>query len=220
MNTHTRRSFAALVPAIALFATQVSARIAPHAPAPLKSCGAPMSTPEIIRVESDIDFDMAYIDTTIPYQSSALLLTELAMEDIEDDRVIPIAEHILDSHPVNIEHLRTIREDKFGDPEPGEATHEKMLQSMGGMESCTDQSHMDFMDAEWIKKTFEKNEDPFYAYVSMIVLLMEMEMHQHTVGVELADDDELRSFCERLIETNTPYLKVLKEVRGELFTRY
>lgn len=220
MTTHTRRTFLALAGASAFLATRAAARPLPMVTTPLFSCGAVMATPEIIRVESDMSFEHAYLDTTIPYHGNALLLTEAAFDDLDDDRVIAIAEDILASHPDNLELLGDIREELLGDSETEESTHEKMLIAMGGMESCTDESHMNFLDSEWVLETFSKNDDPLFAYVSMMVLLLEMEMHQHMVGVELAEHQELHHFCERMVEVQTPHLEVLKEVRGELFTRY
>lgn len=222
MNTYSRRSIIALSGIAALTAASTSAtsfRIS--APGrPLFSCGAIVGTPEIVHIESDIPFDRAYIDTTIPYHQSALKLAELNIDDLEDERLVEIATAILDNYPEEIEQLRSFREEWFDSPDPDEATYEMMLLSMGGVESCTDQSHIDFMDVEWVEKTWKKNDDPLLAFVSMLVLLVEMEHHQHLVGVELADHEELKEFCERMIEATEPQIKVLKTVRGELLNRY
>lgn len=220
MKPLPRRSFVALAIAAAFAGGKVAAKPFTQPSTPLFSCGAMTATPEVKRVESDISFEQAYLDTTIPYHSNALWLTEAAFDDLDDDRVIAIAEKILAQHPENLEELADLREELFGDPETEEATHEKMLIAMGGMESCTDESHMNFLDAEWVEETFSNHDDPLFAYVSMMVLLLEMEMHQHVVGVELAENHELHHFCERQVEEQTPYLEELKVVRGELFTRY
>lgn len=221
MNTHTRRSFLVLAGASALAAVPAVARPTRNPAGPLLSCGAMMATPDIKRVESDIPFEEAYLDTTIPYHSNALWLTEAAIDQLEDDdRVISIAEQILARHPENLDELADLREVLYEDRETGETSQEKMRIAMGGMESCTDESHMNFLNREWVEETFKKQEDPHFAYVSMMVLLLEMEMHQHVVGVELAEDDDLRAFCERQVEEQAPYIEELKVVRGELFTRY
>ncbi len=221
MNTQTRRSVLALAGASALFGQRAFARPFNKPSSPLLSCGAPMiGTPEIVRVESDIPFEQAYLDTTIPYHGNALLLTELALDDLDDDRVIAIAEQILESHPENLEHLADIREELYDERETEDATHEKMLIAMGGMESCTDESHMNFLDAEWVEETYSNHDDPLLAYVSMLVLLMEMENHQHLAGVELAEHDDLRAFCERMIDEQGSTVTILKEIRGDLITRY
>jgi hypothetical protein len=54
----------------------------------------------------------------------------------------------------------------------------------------------------------------------MLVLLMEMEHHQHMVGLELGDHEELKDFCQRMHETAEPQIKTLKTMRGELSNRY
>jgi len=222
MNTYSRRSLLALAGAAA-FGT-VSAHAASHriglAGQPLYSCGAVMGTPEIVHVDSDIPFDKAYIDTTIPYHAGALKLVELNREDLEDERLIEVADAILESHPKDIEELKSFREEWYESAEPDEPTKEMMLLSMGGLESCSDESHMNFLDLEWVEETWKKNDDPLFAFVSMLVLSMEMEHHQHMVGLELAEHEELKDFCQRMHEVSEPHIKVLKTVRGELINRY
>lgn len=221
MKSVTRRSLLALSGAAAFAGITASAQsYRVGVPGrPLLSCTADVGTPEIIRVDSDIPFDRAYIDTTIPYHASALKLAELIGDDLDDDRLTGINAAILEDHPLDIEELKSMRESWFEHPDPEEATHEMMLMSMGGLESCTDESHMDFMDSEWVEKTWKDNEDPLFAYVSMMVLVLGMEQHQHVVGLELADHEELKEFCERMIEIKEPQLKTLKIVRGELISR-
>lgn len=221
MNTLTRRSLLSLSGAVAFVGMTANARSyrVGMPGRPLLSCTGDVGTPEIIRVDSDIPFDRAYIDTTIPYHANALKLAELIGDDLDDDRLTAINAAILEEHPLDIEDLKSMRESWFEHPDPDEATHEMMLISMGGLESCTDESHMDFMDAEWVEKTFKNNDDPLFAYVSMMVLVLGMEQHQHVVGLELADHKELKEFCERMIEVKEPQLATLKIVRGELISR-
>lgn len=222
MNTHSRRAFLALAGGTAFLSSNALAANPFNRPSsPLLSCGAMMATPEIKRVDSDIEFEMAYLDTTPRYHGNALFLTELALDDLEDDdRVTTIADQILEQHPENLEFMQSIREELYGDSEMEEATHEKMLIAMGGMESCTDESHMNFLDSEWVEETFTNHDDPYLAYVSMLVLMMEMEHHQHAAGVELAEHEELHHFCMRMVEELEANIAVLKEVRGELLNRY
>ena len=222
MNTYSRRSIIALSGIAGVTAVSTAtASVRQGVPGrPYFSCGAIVGTPEIVHIDSDIPFDRAYIDTTIPYHQSALKLVELNVDDLEDERLIEIATEILDKYPEEIETLTSFREAWFDSPDPDEATYEMMLLSMGGVESCTDQSHIDFMDVEWVEKTWKKNDDPLLAFASMLVLLVEMEHHQHLVGVELADHEELKEFCQRMIEATEPHIKTLKTVRGELLNRY
>jgi uncharacterized protein (DUF305 family) len=222
MNTYSRRSLLALagVAALGTVSTHATSNRIGMSGRPLYSCGAVMGTPEIVHVDSDIPFEKAYIDTTIPYHESALKLVELNKDDLEDERLIEIADAILQQHPKDIEELKSYREEWFGSAETDEPTKEMMLLSMGGLESCSDQSHLDFLDAEWVEETWEKNDDHLFAFVSMLVLAMEMEHHQHMVGLQLAEHEELKDFCQRMHETAEPQIKTLKTVRGELINRY
>ncbi len=222
MNTYSRRSLLALAGAAAFgtVSTHAATNRIGLAGRPLYSCGAVMGTPEIIDIDSDIPFDKAYIDTTIPYHQSALKLVELNKDDLEDERLIEIADAILQSHPADIEELKSYREEWFGSAEPDEPTKEMMMLSMGGVESCSDESHMNFMDLEWVEKTWKDNDDHLFAFVSMMVLAMEMEHHQHMVGLQVAEHDELKDFCQRMHEAAEPQIKTLRTVRGELINRY
>ena len=222
MNTYSRRSIIALsgIAALTTAATSATSFRIGTSGRPLVSCGAVVGTPEIVHVESDIPFEQAYIDTTIPYHRNAHRLAELNIDDLEDERLIEIANAILETYPDDIEQLEAFRKEWLGSEDTEEPTQEMMLISMGGLESCTDESHMDFLDTEWVEDTWKKNDDPLFAFVSMLTLLMEFEHHQHMVGVELAEHDELREFCQRMIDVIEPHHETLKTVRGELINRY
>lgn len=222
MNTYSRRNLLALAGITGLGTAAGSARSLRIGASgrPFYSCGAVVGTPEIVHVDSDIPFDRAYIDTTIPYHESALKLAELNQEDLEDERLVEIVTAILDEYPKDIEELKAFREEWFDSAESEEPTTEMMLLSMGGLESCTDESHMDFLDVEWVEETWKKNDDPLFAFVSMLTLVMEFEHHQHMVGLELAEHNELQEFCQRMIDVIEPRHKTLKTVRGELINRY
>lgn len=222
MNTLSRRSMIAFAGGAALLSGRAAAAKPFTQPSsPLFSCTAMTAgTPEAKRVDSDISFDQAYLDTTIPYHANSLMLAELALDDVEDERLAEIAQSILDTYPQDLEELGTIREELFGSAETDEATREKMMIAMGGMESCSDDSHMNFLDAEWVEDTWKQNENPQLAYASMLILVLEMELHQHTSGVELAEDKALHHFCERMAEEFPPRISELKTIRGELLNAY
>ncbi|MCO5216386.1 MAG: DUF305 domain-containing protein [Thermomicrobiales bacterium] len=216
MNTISRRSLLAVAGISSLTAISTSARVNTSR---FYSCGAAMGTPAV-HIDSDIPFEQAYIDTTIPYHHSTLKLIEIARDDIEDERLLTVIEELETELPSELEELASLREELFGDAEPEAATHEMMLISMGGVESCTDQSHMDFMDQKWVKKTYGSRDDKEFSFVSMMVLLLEMAQHQHTVATQLAEYGEVVNFSTRIEELRTPQIKVMREVRGELMSAY
>ena len=221
MNTYSRRSILTIAGGFALLGTSAaSASIIVRPGSPLYSCTAMTSTPEVKAVDSDISFEQAYLDTTTRYHANSLLLTELALDDVEDERLREIAQWILDTYPQDLLDLGTMREDLFGDAELEEATREKMMIAMGGMESCSDDSHMNFLDEKWVESTWKNHENPQLAYASMLVLVMEMELHQHTSGEILAQDEAVHHFCMRMAEEFPPTIAAIKRVKGELLNAY
>lgn len=221
MKTYSRRSIFTVAGGLAFVGTSsTSASIIGRPGSLLYSCGAMTSTPEVKAIDSEISFEQAYLDTTTRYHANSLLLTELALDDVEDERLREIAQSILDTYPQDLNDLGAMREDLFGDAEPEEATREKMMIAMGGMESCTDDSHMNFLDEEWVESTWKGNDNPQLAYASMLVLVMEMELHQHTSGEILAQDEAVHHFCMRMAEEFPPTIAAIKKVRGELLNAY
>lgn len=218
MTTISRRSLVAIAGISSLTAISASARVAIPS-GRLYSCGAAMGTPAA-HVDSDIPFDRAYIDTTTPYHQSTLTLIDIARDDLEDERLIAVAGELEAALPGELEELSSIREELFGDSKAEKATHEMMLISMGGVESCTDQSHMDFMDQDWVTSTYEKQEDKEFGFVGMMVLLLEMAQHQHSVATQLSKQESILEFSKRVEEIRTPQIKVMREVRGEMISAY
>lgn len=184
------------------------------------SCGANMSTPVATDIDSPYTIEQAYLDTTIPYHKSGIALANIGLDDIEDDRVLEVTQSLLDTFPAELDELHALREGILGEAEPDEPTREMMLLAMGGVESCTDETHMDFMRSEWIAKTYAGQDDKPFAFVNMMVLLLEMEMHQHMVAEQLSENEDLLEFCTRMHELRDPQIAVLKEVRGELISAY
>lgn len=218
MTTISRRSLLAIAGISGLTTISASARVG--IPTSIRySCGAAMGTPAV-HVDSDIPFEQAYIDTTIPYHRSTLELIDISHDDIEDERLIVVIEELKEELPGELEELASLREELFGDAVPEKATHEMMLISMGGVESCTDQSHMDFMDQDWVKSTYDSRDDKELTFVSMMVLLLEMAQHQHTVAVQLSDHEEVIELSTRIEELRTPQIKVMREVRSDLMSKY
>ncbi|MCA9834042.1 MAG: DUF305 domain-containing protein [Thermomicrobiales bacterium] len=179
-----------------------------------------MSTPVATDIDSPYTIEQAYLDTTIPYHKSGIALATIGLEDIEDDRILEVTQSILDTFPAEIEELHALRKDILGEAEPEDPDREMMLLAMGGVESCTDETHMDFMRSEWVAEKYAGQDDKPFAYVSMMVLLLEMEMHQHMVAEQLSDNEDLLAFCTRMHELRDPQIAVLKEVRGELISAY
>jgi uncharacterized protein (DUF305 family) len=148
MTTLNRRYLMAILGAGATL--PIAARAQDHGahhgstPEATPGCHMVNGTPQVVPYESDIPFDQAYIDTMIPHHASVIDLATAALDVLEDERLVLIAEAILDTQPGEIDQLKDFRLEWYGSAEPEEMTHEMMMVTMGdteAMAACMD-DHM------------------------------------------------------------------------------
>lgn len=152
MTTLNRRHLMALIGAGAVL--PIAARAQNHdahhgsTPEATPDCQMMEGTPQVVPYESDIPFDQAYIDTMIPHHASVIDLATAALDVVEDERLVTIAQAILDTQPGEIEQLKALRLEWYGSAEPEEMTEEMMMVTMGdteAMAACDDTSMMESM---------------------------------------------------------------------------
>lgn len=229
MNTLTRRSFSTLAFGTALLGGRAFAQDHDHghgddhgeSTPESFSCGIAMGTPEVERVESDIPFDLAYIDTMIPHHNSVIALAEHAMPDIERDDLKTIAQAIIDTQPLEVEKMLAWKAEWYPDAEetPDHDTMMEMMNvTMGGVESCNDQHHMDLMDSEWIVEEYDSAEDDEKqeAFIDLVVPHHQMAVHQSMVAREFAEHQELKDMVEEVIEAQNAEIEELRRIRRDL----
>ena len=139
MTTLNRRHLMALIGAGAIVPATALAQDhgAHHGSTPVATpdCHMMDGTPQVVPYESDIPFDQAYIDTMIPHHASVIDLATAAQDVLEDERLLTIAQAILDTQPGEIEALKALRLEWYGSDEPDELTHEMMMVTMGDTEA-------------------------------------------------------------------------------------
>lgn len=227
----TRRSFVALAGATGLGFTALSAQDHSGHGEMSATCDDGMATPAIVAYESDIPFDLAYIDSMIPHHASVVALAETALTSLEDERLVEIAQAVLDTQPGEMEQLQAFRDEWYPD-EPTEISDERMMEMMmvtmaGSMDGCTPMdhddmtgddgmSHMMLMDSDAIVSEYDEAENKDLAFIDLVVPHHQMAVRQSQVGLELAEHDELRALLDDVIEAQTAEIEALLEIREEL----
>lgn len=187
------------------------------------SCAVAVATPEITPYGSDIPFDLAYIDTMIPHHASVVALAESAIDELEDDRLVEIAQAVLDTQPGEMDQLQQFREEWYPDePEDisDERMHEMMMVTMAGVMTCGDADHMNLMDSDWIVQQFEEADNKDLRFIDLVIPHHQMAVHQSVVGLELAEHEELRSLLQDVIDAQTAEIEMLKEIRRDIMSAY
>lgn len=222
MTTHSRRTFVAIAGLSGLGLGTLTAREdkshGDHGN--MATCGTDMATPAVVPFESDIPFDLAYIDSMIPHHASVVALSELALEELEDERLLEIAQAVLDTQPGEMEMLTAFRKEWYPD-EPEDISDDRLMEmmmvTMAMDPSCShDDGHMQLMDSEWLVAEFENAEDKDLAYIDLVIPHHEMAVRQSVVGLQLAEHEELRALLDDVIEAQTAEIELLTELREEL----
>lgn len=227
MNTLTRRTFSAALGLTGIGILTASAEENSHdshgdhgGDEDQEACGSDMATPAVVPYESDIPFDLAYIDSMIPHHASVVALAETALDSLEDERLQSLAQAVLDTQPGEIEQLQQFRSDWYPDePEDDSQEHmmELMMVTMAMDPACShDESHMNLMDSEWLVGEYEKAEDKDLAFIDLVIPHHEMAVRQSEVGLELAEHQELVDLCNEVIEAQATEITELKTIREDI----
>lgn len=227
MNPFSRRFLIALAGSCSL----PSYRMAPHEHSGHQESNesATCATPApVVPVSSDIPFDLAYIDTMIPHHASVIALAEKAIDDLEDSRLIEIAQVVLDSQPGEIELLQQFREEWYPD-EPAEVSHDRMMEMMlvtmaGSMDGSTlvdeaslmDGDAMMLMDSVALVNEFNKADNKDLGFIDLVVPHHQMAVRQSQVGLQLAEHQELVAMLDDVITAQTAEIATLISLREEI----
>lgn len=232
MTTHTRRSFVALAGISGLGFSSLAAQDHSDHGDMDATCQAGKATPAVVPYESDIPFDLAYIDSMIPHHASVVALAETALTSLEDERLVEIAQAVLDTQPGEMEQLQAFRDEWYPD-EPTDISDDRMMEMMmvtmaGSMYGCSPMDledmtedddamdHMMLMDSEALVQAYEEAEDKDLTFIDLVVPHHQMAVRQSQVGLELAEHEELRALLDGVIEAQTAEIDAMLEIRDEI----
>jgi uncharacterized protein (DUF305 family) len=178
---------------------------------PMAGHGEMMGTPMAM-----MDFDLAYIDMMIPHHESIIALAEVAVDELEDERLVAIAEAIIATQQGEIDELRELREEWYGSPEPAAMSAEIMQVSMGMHDDCIDEHHMSLMSAEALVQQFEEAENKDLAFIELSIPHHQMAIDTSEIALEQAEHQEIRDIAELVIEAQEGEIAELEMVRNDI----
>lgn len=227
MTMTTRRTFVASLLGAAAISTPL-AKIAAQGshgahhgdstPSPMAACATPMAghgdmmgTPMAM-----MDFDLAYIDMMIPHHESIIALAEVAVDELGDERLVAVAEAIIATQQGEIDELKALREEWYGDPEPAAMSVEIIQVSMGMHDECIDEHHMSLMSAEALVRQFEEADDKDLAFIELSIPHHQMAIDTSEVALERAEHQEIRDIAELVIGAQEGEIAELEMIRDDL----
>ncbi|HVF01979.1 MAG TPA: DUF305 domain-containing protein [Rubrobacteraceae bacterium] len=146
--------------------------------------------------------DERFIDAMAPHHQGAVDMARVALVNAEHPEIRQLAENIISSQEAEIEELRSIKEEQFGDPEvPTEMSPEEM-EMMGTME---DPGELE-------------NQEPFdRAFIDAMIPHHESAIEMAGVASEETDNPRIRDLTQRIIEAQEGEIEQMTAWREEWY---
>ncbi len=161
-----------------------------------------------------VEFDLAYIDMMIPHHQSIIALSEAAIPELTDPRLIDLAETVIETQASEIDTLTSFREEWYPDAEP--VSMEMMMMAMPSMGSSSMESMARLMSAEYLVTTFCAAEDMDLAFIELTIPHHQMAVGASEDALEQAVHPELIELAEEVIEAQQEEIELLMEIRADL----
>ena len=164
---------------------------------------------------AEVEFDQLYIDMMLPHHGSIIALSQAALPELTDPRLIEMAGNIIEAQTAENAQLTEWRTAWYGGGEPNmsEMSMEMMLEAMpvGTMEEM-----MREMDAAYQVATFCAAENPDLAFIDQVIPHHQMAIDASEVAVEEAVNPDLATLAEEVIAAQQAEIDLLTEIRAEL----
>ena len=146
--------------------------------------------------------DERFIDAMAPHHQGAVDMARVALVNAEHPEIRQLAENVVSSQEAEIEELRSIKEEQFGDPEiPTEMSPEEM-QMMGTME---DPGEL-------------KNQEPFdRAFIDAMIPHHESAIEMAEVAHRETSNPRIRDLTQRIIEAQEGEIEQMTTWRQEWY---
>jgi uncharacterized protein (DUF305 family) len=138
-----------------------------------------------VLIENGEYSDERFIDAMAPHHQGAVDMARVALVNAEHPEIRQLAENVISSQEAEIEELRSIREEQFGDPEiPAEMSPEEM-QMMSAMENPGD---------------LEKEEPFDQAFIDAMIPHHESAIEMAEVANEETSNPRIKDLTRRVTE--------------------
>ncbi len=146
--------------------------------------------------------DERFIDAMVPHHQGAIDMAEVALERAEHPELRQLAANVIVDQEAEIEELRSIKEQEFGDPEvPLEMSSEEM-EMMGTMQD---------------PRELEREEPFDQAFIDAMIPHHESAISMAEVANEESDNPRIQNLAQRIIEAQESEIEQMTEWREEWY---
>lgn len=179
--------------------------------------GTPLPDLEPTTADQAIEFDQVYIDLMIPHHASIIALARTALPRLSEERLIPIAERIINREDAEVSTLRLYREEFYGSVRPiplDAAMMDRVAEAMPLLpdaDAITSQ-----LDRGALMTAFCTAHNPDLAFIDITLSHHEVAITASVVAFVRAVHPEIHSFAKTVVETQQREVDELTAIRAEL----
>jgi uncharacterized protein (DUF305 family) len=172
----------------------------------------PMGTPGHGGMMHEAEFDLMYIDMMIPHHESIIALATVAVDELTHPRLIEIANAIVATQQGEIDELKALRAEWYGDAAPVSMDQMMGMPGMGSDMTVMDQQ----MSAVWQVQTFCAAEDKDLAFIDQVIPHHQMAIDTSLAAVDMATHPELVEIARNVITAQEGEIAELELIRAEI----
>jgi uncharacterized protein (DUF305 family) len=166
-----------------------------------------------------MEFDQSYIDMMIPHHASIIALAEVSLPRLTDQRLIDMANAIIETQVAEQQEMQTLRHQYYPDAAAFDAMdHEKLHSTFPSLMgwSVPMEEWGNVMSSDWQVETFCAADNPDLAFIQQTIPHHEMAILASQDALTLATHPEIKSIAERVIPAQQAEIDLLKTIESEL----
>jgi uncharacterized protein (DUF305 family) len=155
-----------------------------------------------VLIENGEYSDERFIDAMAPHHQGAVDMARVALVNAEHPEIRQLAENVISSQEAEIEELRSIKEEQFGDPEISAEMSLEEMQMMGAMEDPGE---------------LEKEEPLDRAFIDAMIPHRESAIEMAEIENEETSNPRIKDLTRRVTEAQEAEIKQMTTWREEWY---
>jgi uncharacterized protein (DUF305 family) len=155
-----------------------------------------------VLIENGEYSDERFIDAMAPHHQGAVDIARVALVNAEHPEIRQLAENVISSQEAEIEELRSIKEEQFGDPEISAEMSLEEMQMMGAMEDPGE---------------LEKEEPLDRAFIDAMIPHHESAIEMAEIENEETSNPRIKDLTRRVTEAQEAEIKQMTTWREEWY---
>ena len=146
--------------------------------------------------------DERFIDAMVPHHQGTIVVAEVALKDPEHDEIVQLSENIVSTQRVEIEELKSIKQEEFGTSNVPMEMSQEQMRGMGMM-----------MDPQELARS-----EPFdRAFIDAMIPHHQSAIEMAKVAYEKSENPRIKKLAENIVSAQQAEIEQMKRWREQWF---